>query len=83
MGDSLNADVAGALNTGMQVAWMNRRGVPLPAGTREPHIIIESLAELPDALAAGTGVTEVRIDRGTNVALHRRLGERVASAIST
>lgn len=42
-----------------------------------PHRRLESLAELPDALAAGTGLIEVRTDRKANVAEHRRLAERV------
>jgi 2-succinyl-5-enolpyruvyl-6-hydroxy-3-cyclohexene-1-carboxylate synthase len=46
-----------------------------------PHRRLSSLAELPDALAAGTGLIEVRTDRQTNVALHSRLAGRVAAAI--
>jgi 2-succinyl-5-enolpyruvyl-6-hydroxy-3-cyclohexene-1-carboxylate synthase len=42
-----------------------------------PHRRLNSLADLPDALAAGTGVIEVTTDRQTNVAEHRRLAERV------
>ena len=38
-----------------------------------PHRRLDSLAELPDALAAGTGLIEVKTDRQTNVELHRRL----------
>jgi 2-succinyl-5-enolpyruvyl-6-hydroxy-3-cyclohexene-1-carboxylate synthase len=47
-----------------------------------PHRHLESLGDLPDALAAGTGLIEVRVDRQENVALHRRLGAAVASAIA-
>jgi len=46
-----------------------------------PHRRIESLGDLGDALAAGTGLIEVRTDRQANVAVHRRLAERVATAI--
>jgi 2-succinyl-5-enolpyruvyl-6-hydroxy-3-cyclohexene-1-carboxylate synthase len=46
------------------------------------HRRIESLAELPDAIAAGTGLIEVRVDRQANVGLHRKLSERVGAAIS-
>ncbi|MGE0066083.1 MAG: 2-succinyl-5-enolpyruvyl-6-hydroxy-3-cyclohexene-1-carboxylic-acid synthase, partial [Solirubrobacterales bacterium] len=47
-----------------------------------PHRRLDSLAELPEALAAGTGLIEVRTDRRTNVAAHRRLSAAVATAIS-
>jgi 2-succinyl-5-enolpyruvyl-6-hydroxy-3-cyclohexene-1-carboxylate synthase len=46
------------------------------------HHRLESLAELPAALAAGTGLIEVRTDRRANVDLHRRLSARVAAAIA-
>jgi 2-succinyl-5-enolpyruvyl-6-hydroxy-3-cyclohexene-1-carboxylate synthase len=48
-----------------------------------PHRRLESLTELPDALAAGTGLIEVRTDRRSNVALHRHLAERVAEALDS
>ncbi len=48
-----------------------------------PHRRLESLAELPDALAAGTGLIEVRTDRQTNVAIHRQLAERVHDALTS
>jgi 2-succinyl-5-enolpyruvyl-6-hydroxy-3-cyclohexene-1-carboxylate synthase len=47
-----------------------------------PHRSLGSLAELPDALASGTGLIEVRVDREANVALHRGLAATVASALS-
>jgi 2-succinyl-5-enolpyruvyl-6-hydroxy-3-cyclohexene-1-carboxylate synthase len=47
-----------------------------------PHRYLESLADLPDALAAGTGLIEVRTDRTTNVASHRHLQERVQAALA-
>ncbi|HWM64681.1 MAG TPA: 2-succinyl-5-enolpyruvyl-6-hydroxy-3-cyclohexene-1-carboxylic-acid synthase [Solirubrobacterales bacterium] len=47
-----------------------------------PHRRLDSLDQLPDALAAGTGLVEVKVDRQTNVDLHRRLADRVSEAIS-
>ncbi len=46
-----------------------------------PHRRLASLNELPAALAAGTGLIEVRTDRHTNVAAHRELAARVQSAL--
>ncbi|HXS47367.1 MAG TPA: 2-succinyl-5-enolpyruvyl-6-hydroxy-3-cyclohexene-1-carboxylic-acid synthase [Solirubrobacterales bacterium] len=46
-----------------------------------PHHRLNSLKDLPDALAAGTGLIEVETDRQANLDLHRRLAERVAAAI--
>jgi len=37
-----------------------------------PHRRLDSLDELPDALAAGTGLIEVKTDRRANVATHHR-----------
>jgi 2-succinyl-5-enolpyruvyl-6-hydroxy-3-cyclohexene-1-carboxylate synthase len=45
------------------------------------HRRLGSLAELPDALAAGTGLIEVRTDRGANVAAHQDLTRRVHDAL--
>jgi 2-succinyl-5-enolpyruvyl-6-hydroxy-3-cyclohexene-1-carboxylate synthase len=45
------------------------------------HRGLESLDQLPGALAAGTGLIEVPVDRQANVELHRRLAERVSEAI--
>jgi 2-succinyl-5-enolpyruvyl-6-hydroxy-3-cyclohexene-1-carboxylate synthase len=47
-----------------------------------PHRRLESLGELPKALAAGTGLIEVTVDRERNVDLHDRLARRVAAAVS-
>jgi 2-succinyl-5-enolpyruvyl-6-hydroxy-3-cyclohexene-1-carboxylate synthase len=47
-----------------------------------PHRSLGSLAELPDALEAGTGLIEVGVDRGANVELHRRLAAAVGAAIA-
>ncbi|HEU4392875.1 MAG TPA: 2-succinyl-5-enolpyruvyl-6-hydroxy-3-cyclohexene-1-carboxylic-acid synthase [Solirubrobacterales bacterium] len=46
-----------------------------------PHRQLESLEELPEALDAGTGLIEVRTDRHTNFAEHRRLAECVHDAL--
>jgi 2-succinyl-5-enolpyruvyl-6-hydroxy-3-cyclohexene-1-carboxylate synthase len=47
-----------------------------------PHRRLESLADLPDALAAGTGLIEVKTDRTTNVASHRQLTQRIHAALA-
>jgi 2-succinyl-5-enolpyruvyl-6-hydroxy-3-cyclohexene-1-carboxylate synthase len=46
-----------------------------------PHRCLESLDDLPVALAGGTGLIEVKTDRQINVAAHRGLAARVAGAI--
>jgi 2-succinyl-5-enolpyruvyl-6-hydroxy-3-cyclohexene-1-carboxylate synthase len=48
-----------------------------------PYRRLEDLADLPTALAAGTGLIEVRTDRESNVAAHRRVTERVLGALSS
>jgi 2-succinyl-5-enolpyruvyl-6-hydroxy-3-cyclohexene-1-carboxylate synthase len=48
-----------------------------------PYRRLESLADLPATLAAGTSLIEVRTDRQTNVAAHRRVAERVLAALSS
>ncbi len=45
------------------------------------HRSIAKLDELPAALAAGTGLIEVRVDRAANVALHRKISAAVAEAL--
>jgi 2-succinyl-5-enolpyruvyl-6-hydroxy-3-cyclohexene-1-carboxylate synthase len=47
-----------------------------------PYTRLESLNDLPTTLAAGTGLIEVRTDRQTNVAAHRRITDRVLAAIA-
>jgi 2-succinyl-5-enolpyruvyl-6-hydroxy-3-cyclohexene-1-carboxylate synthase len=47
-----------------------------------PHHRLESLAELPEALGAGTGLIEVRTDRQTNVEVHRQLTQQVKAALT-
>jgi len=46
-----------------------------------PHCRLDSLGDLPGALAEGTGLIEVRTDRTTNTALHRRTAERVGALL--
>ncbi len=46
-----------------------------------PHRRLDDLAALPAALAAGTGLIEVKTDRRANAALHSRLAKRVAAAL--
>lgn len=46
-----------------------------------PHRRLEALARLPEALAAGTGLIEVKTDRGTNVGQHRRASAAVSEAL--
>jgi 2-succinyl-5-enolpyruvyl-6-hydroxy-3-cyclohexene-1-carboxylate synthase len=47
-----------------------------------PHQRLESLTDLPDALATGTSLIEAAVDRNTNVAHHRHLTNRVLQAIA-
>jgi 2-succinyl-5-enolpyruvyl-6-hydroxy-3-cyclohexene-1-carboxylate synthase len=47
-----------------------------------PHHRVEALSDLSAALAAGTGLIEVRADRQANVELHQRLGHAVSEAIA-
>jgi 2-succinyl-5-enolpyruvyl-6-hydroxy-3-cyclohexene-1-carboxylate synthase len=48
-----------------------------------PHARLDSLADLPAALAAGTGLIEVKTDRSTNVAAHRQAAAAVAEALAS
>lgn len=47
-----------------------------------PHRHLDSLADLPAALAAGTGLISVRTDRTTNVSIHRRITRRIQAALA-
>jgi 2-succinyl-5-enolpyruvyl-6-hydroxy-3-cyclohexene-1-carboxylate synthase len=47
-----------------------------------PYRRLHSLADLPDALVAGTGLIEVKTDRQANVAAHRRITEKVLAAVA-
>jgi len=61
------------------------RGVDV-AGAAElfgiAHRRIEALSELPEAMAAGTGLIELEVDRQANVDLHRQLTQRVQAALA-
>lgn len=60
------------------------RGVSVAAAAdlfELPHRKLETLAELPDALDAGTGLIAVETDRSENVGLHRQLSAAVRQAI--
>jgi 2-succinyl-5-enolpyruvyl-6-hydroxy-3-cyclohexene-1-carboxylate synthase len=48
-----------------------------------PYHRLEALDELPVALAVGTSLIEVRTDRQTNVAAHRRVTDAVLAALSS
>src|SRR5262249_23193380 len=47
-----------------------------------PHHRLEALGDLPLALAAGTGLIEVKTDPPTNVQAHRRLRDGVQAALA-
>jgi 2-succinyl-5-enolpyruvyl-6-hydroxy-3-cyclohexene-1-carboxylate synthase len=61
------------------------RGVDV-AGTAAlfdlPYRRLDSLTELPDTLSAGTTLIEVKVERNSNVALHRRLSAAVLESLS-
>ncbi|HWP32667.1 MAG TPA: thiamine pyrophosphate-dependent enzyme, partial [Solirubrobacterales bacterium] len=48
-----------------------------------PHRLLESFSDLPDALAGGTGLIEVEVDRQANVDLHRHLTACVDDALAS
>lgn len=48
-----------------------------------PHRRLDSLAGLPGALAAGTGLIEVQTDRQMNAELHRHLAAQVRGALQS
>jgi 2-haloalkanoic acid dehalogenase type II len=50
VGDSQSADVLGAKNAGMPVAWLNRDGSSLREGVPQPDHEIASLSDLLDLL---------------------------------
>jgi 2-succinyl-5-enolpyruvyl-6-hydroxy-3-cyclohexene-1-carboxylate synthase len=49
---------------------------------RLPYRAVDTLGGLPDALAAGTGLIEVVVDRHANVEAHRRLAAAVSAALA-
>jgi 2-succinyl-5-enolpyruvyl-6-hydroxy-3-cyclohexene-1-carboxylate synthase len=46
-----------------------------------PYRRLESLTDLPDALAPATGLIKVKTDRRDNAAVHRQLAKRVAASL--
>ena len=50
VGDSPLADVLGARNAGMPVAWLNRSEATLPERIPPPDLIVRTLGELADSL---------------------------------
>jgi HAD superfamily hydrolase (TIGR01549 family) len=50
IGDDATLDALGALNAGMQAAWLNRADAPWPHAD-EPHVVLTHLGELQDLLA--------------------------------
>jgi putative hydrolase of the HAD superfamily len=50
IGDDATLDALGALNAGMQAAWLNRGDAPWPH-EQEPHVTLTHLGELRDLIA--------------------------------
>lgn len=50
IGDDAHLDGVGALNAGMQLAWVNRHGHPWDHAPLQPHITLSDLRVLCDAL---------------------------------
>ncbi len=50
VGDDATLDALGALNAGMQAAWLNRGDAPWPH-PQEPHVTLSHLSELRELLA--------------------------------
>jgi HAD superfamily hydrolase (TIGR01549 family) len=53
IGDDATLDALGALNAGMQAAWVNRADAMWPHEL-EPHLTLTTLSELVDLIRAGT-----------------------------
>jgi 2-succinyl-5-enolpyruvyl-6-hydroxy-3-cyclohexene-1-carboxylate synthase len=47
-----------------------------------PHTRLQTISDLPDALAGGTGLIEVGVDRETSVEEHRALADAVSAALT-
>ena len=69
VGDSQSADVLGAKNAGMPVAWVNRDGASLKEGVPQPDHEIASLCDLLDLCCPSLS----RPNRGTDAAFPRPL----------
>ena len=50
VGDTPREDVLGPRQAAMRVAWVNKRGVPLPDGIPQPDLMVADIAELPALL---------------------------------
>jgi putative hydrolase of the HAD superfamily len=50
VGDTWETDIAGAMAAGLRTVWLNRHGVPRPAGSPAPDAEIQALPELIGAL---------------------------------
>lgn len=50
VGDTPREDVLGPRQAAMRVAWVNRRGIPLPEGIPAPDLTVADIAELPALL---------------------------------
>jgi putative hydrolase of the HAD superfamily len=50
VGDTPREDVLGPRLAAMRVAWVNKRGAPLPEGIPEPDLVVADIAELPALL---------------------------------
>ena len=50
VGDTPREDVLGPRRAAMRVAWVNKRGAPLPDGIPEPDLMVADIAELPALL---------------------------------
>jgi 2-succinyl-5-enolpyruvyl-6-hydroxy-3-cyclohexene-1-carboxylate synthase len=48
-----------------------------------PHVEVRDVADLAAAAEVGTGVIEILVDRRKNVEVHRRIAERVATAVGS
>lgn len=46
VGNSPEADVAGAVSAGWTCVWVNADGAPLPAGIPAPHYVVQKISEL-------------------------------------
>ncbi len=54
IGDSFASDVVGAQQLGIDTAWVNRKGRPLPDNTQEPTFTLANLRELHERIVTTT-----------------------------
>jgi HAD superfamily hydrolase (TIGR01549 family) len=50
VGDTPMEDVLGAQRAGIPIAWLSHGRTELPPEVKQPDIVVETLADLPDAL---------------------------------